>query len=199
MTKPDTQSAELFDEAQANAAMPSAVNEETNLDGKVQEAANGTAANAPLDLQTQLEAALAQNAVLQDLALRSKAEADNARRRAELDKANAHKYALENFAESLLPVKDTLELGLANTNQSEAALREGVEATLRLLSAAFEKHRLLEINPALGTKFDPTYHNGISMIPSEHPPQTVAMVMQKGYQVADRVLRSALVAVSSGN
>ncbi len=151
------------------------------------------------DLQAQLDAALAQNAVLQDLALRSKAEAENARRRAEVEKANAHKYALENFAESLLPVKDTLELGLANTTQTEAALREGVEATLKLLAGAFEKHKLLEINPAAGTKFDPTYHNGISMMPSEHPAQTVVLVMQKGYQVADRVLRPALVAVSSGS
>lgn len=150
------------------------------------------------DLQMQLDAALAQNAVLQDLALRSKAEAENARRRAEVEKMNAHKYALENFAESLLPVKDTLELGLANTTQTEAALREGVEATLKLLASAFEKHKLLEINPEAGTKFDPTFHNGISMMPSEHPAQTVAMVMQKGYQVADRVLRPALVAVSSG-
>lgn len=157
-----------------------------------------TQAAALPDLQTQLDAALAQNAVLQDLALRAKADAENVRRRAEVEKTNAHKYALENFAESLLPVKDTLELGLANTTQTEAALREGVEATLRLLSAAFEKHKLLEINPAAGTKFDPTYHNGISMMASEHPAQTVAAVMQKGYQVADRVLRPALVAVSSG-
>lgn len=162
------------------------------------EADSPDAAPAVLDLQAQLDAALAQNAVLQDLALRAKADAENARRRAEVEKANAHKYALENFAESLLPVKDTLELGLANTTQTEAALREGVEATLKLLSSAFEKHKLLEINPAAGTKFDPTFHNGISMMPSEHPAQTVAMVMQKGYQVADRVLRPALVAVSSG-
>jgi molecular chaperone GrpE len=150
------------------------------------------------DLQTQLDAALAQNTTLQDLALRAKAEAENARRRAAEDVSKAHKYALENFAESLLPVRDTLELGLANTTQTEAALREGVEATLRLLVSAFEKHRLLAIDPAAGTKFDPTYHNGVSMMASEHPSQTIALVMQKGYQIGDRVMRPALVAVSSG-
>jgi molecular chaperone GrpE len=151
-----------------------------------------------LDLQAQLDAALAQNITLQDLALRAKAEAENVRRRAAEDISKAHKYALENFAESLLPVRDTLELGLANTTQTEAALREGVEATLRLLVSAFEKHKLLAIEPAPGTKFDPSFHNGVSMMPSEHPAQTVAVVMQKGYQIGDRVMRPALVAVSSG-
>jgi molecular chaperone GrpE len=150
------------------------------------------------DLQAQLDAALAQNATLQDLALRAKAEADNTRRRAQEDVSKAHKYALENFAESLLPVRDTLELGLANTTQTEAALREGVEATLRLLVSAFEKHKLLAIEPEPGSKFDPSFHNGVSMMASEHPAQTVALVMQKGYQIGDRVMRPALVAVSSG-
>jgi molecular chaperone GrpE len=150
------------------------------------------------DLQAQLDATLAQNITLQDLVLRAKAEADNTRRRAAEDVSKAHKYALENFAESLLPVRDTLELGLANTTQSEAALREGVEATLRLLVSAFDKHKLLAIDPVAGTKFDPTYHNGVSMMPSEHPAQTIAVVMQKGYQIGDRVMRPALVAVSSG-
>ncbi len=162
-----------------------------------QSTAEPASAPAP-DLQAQLDAALAQNTVLQDLALRAKAEAENARRRAAEDISKAHKYALENFAESLLPVRDTLELGLSNTTQTEAALREGVEATLKLLISAFEKHKLLAIDPAAGTKFDPTYHNGVSMMPSEHPAQTIALVMQKGYQIGDRVMRPALVAVSSG-
>jgi molecular chaperone GrpE len=152
-----------------------------------------------LDLQAQLDAALAQNITLQDLALRAQAEVNNMRRRAAEDVSKAHKYALENFADSLLPVRDTLELGLANTTQSEAALREGVEATLRLLVSAFEKHKLLAIDPVPGAKFDPTFHNGVSMMPSEHPAQTIAVVMQKGYQIGDRVMRPALVAVSSGN
>ena len=162
--------------------------------------ASETAPQAPAapDLQAQLDAALAQNITLHDLALRAKAEAENTRRRAQDDVSKAHKYALENFAESLLPVRDTLELGLSNTTQTEAALREGVEATLRLLVTAFEKHKLLAIDPAAGTKFDPTYHNGVSMMSSEHPAQTVALVMQKGYQIGDRVMRPALVAVSSG-
>jgi molecular chaperone GrpE len=152
-----------------------------------------------LDLQAQLEAALAKNMTLEDLLLRAQAEVNNIRRRAAEDVSKAHKYALENFAESLLPVRDTLELGLANTTQSEAALREGVEATLRLLVSAFEKHKLLAIDPVPGSKFDPTFHNGVSMVASEHPAQTIAVVMQKGYQINDRVMRPALVAVSSGN
>lgn len=176
---------------------------ELNLnDEPVVETAETTGASEPAsavaDLQIQLDVALAQNATLQDLALRAKAEAENARRRAAEDITKAHKYALENFAESLLPVRDTLELGLANTTQTETALREGVEATLRLLVSAFEKHKLLAIDPPAGTKFDPTYHNGVSMMPSEHPVQTIAVVMQKGYQIGDRVMRPALVAVSSG-
>jgi molecular chaperone GrpE len=180
MTQKDSQTPDLLDELVVDASDP---------------------APAPVvepDLQSQLDAALAQNATLQDLALRAKAEADNARRRAQEDVSKAHKYALENFAESLLPVRDTLELGLSNTTQTEAALREGVAATLKLLVNAFEKHKLLTIDPAAGTKFDPTFHNGVSMMPSEHPAQTIALVMQKGYQIGDRVMRPALVAVSSG-
>ena len=167
-------------------------------------AAENAAADAPetaidtIDTQAQLDNALAEVAALKDQVLRARADTENARRRGVDDVAKAHKYALEGFAESLLPVKDTLELGLASTTQTEAALREGVEATLRLLATAFEKHKLLDINPAPGAKFDPTFHNGISMMPSVHPAQTVALVMQKGYQIADRVLRPALVAVSSG-
>ncbi len=175
------------------------LNDEPVIDAASAASASASAtAPAEPDLQAQLDAALAQNTTLQDLALRAKAEAENARRRAAEDVSKAHKYALENFAESLLPVRDTLELGLANTTQTEAALREGVEATLRLLVSAFEKHKLLAIDPAAGTKFDPTFHNGVSMMPSEHPAQTIAVVMQKGYQIGDRVMRPALVAVSSG-
>jgi molecular chaperone GrpE len=181
MTQADTQTNDLLSE----------------LEAKTAPLAESVDAVIP-DLQAQLDAALAQNITLQDLALRAKAEAENARRRAAEDVTKAHKYALENFAESLLPVRDTLELGLANTSQTEAALREGVDATLRLLVSAFEKHKLLAIDPAPGTKFDPTFHNGVSMMASEHPAQTIAVVMQKGYQIGDRVMRPALVAVSSG-
>ena len=161
-------------------------------------AAENTIDDAGQNLQAELDSAQSELALLKDQLLRARADTENARRRGIDDVAKAHKFAVDSFAESLLPVKDTLELGLANTSQTEAALREGVAATLRLLTTAFEKHKLLEINPAAGDKFDPTYHNGISMMPSPHPAQTVAMVMQKGYVLSDRVLRSALVAVSSG-
>lgn len=198
MTQTNNPNTSSTDNAANDASHGHAINLDTQASQAGQTAGAAPAQPAAADLQTQLDAALAQNATLQDLALRAKAEADNARRRALDDVSKAHKYALENFAESLLPVRDTLELGLANTTQSEAALREGVEATLKLLVTAFEKHKLLAIDPAPGAKFDPTYHNGVSMMPSEHPAQTIAVVMQKGYQIGDRVMRPALVAVSAG-
>lgn len=168
-----------------------------DLDAAAAEARVDDEIAAP-DIAAELAQAQTELAALKDQLLRAKADTENARRRGMDDVSKAHKFAVESFAESLLPVKDTLELGLANTAQTEAALREGVAATLRLLVTAFEKHKLLDINPAPGDKFDPTYHNGISLMPTEHPAQTIAMVMQKGYVLSDRVLRSALVAVSSG-
>jgi len=130
-----------------------------------------------------------------DAWLRAKAEADNARKRAQIDLANAHKYATESLAGELLPVKDSLEAALAADSASLEALRSGVELTLKQLSAAFEKANLSEINP-LGEKFDPHYHQAISMLPSEKEPSTVINVLQKGYRLHDRVIRPALVTVA---
>ena len=130
-----------------------------------------------------------------DAWLRAKAEADNVRKRAQLDIANAHKYATENFAADLLPVKDSLEATLAAENAALEALKSGVELTLKQLTTVFEKANLKEVNPA-GEKFDPHRHQAISMLPSDKEPNTVINVLQKGYLLHDRVIRPALVTVA---
>ena len=130
-----------------------------------------------------------------DAWLRAKAEADNVRKRAQVDIANAHKYATENFASDLLPVKDSLEATLAAENATLEALKSGVELTLKQLATVFEKANLKEVNPA-GEKFDPHRHQAISMLPSDKEPNTVINVLQKGYLLHDRVIRPALVTVA---
>lgn len=139
----------------------------------------------------------AQNLDLADQFLRAKAEAENARRRADEEIGKARKFAVEAFAESLLPVTDSLEAGLGVQNATPEQLREGAEATLKQLKSALERHKVIEINPAAGTKFDPHQHQAISMVPSEQEANTVVGVLQKGYLIADRVLRPALVTVAA--
>lgn len=130
--------------------------------------------------------------------LRARAELENLRKRAQLDVAAAHKFAIESFAESLLPVRDSLEMALKTETPSIENLLEGVTATLRLMASAFEKHKLLEIDP-VGERFDPNRHQAISMIPTaDVPANHVASVLQKGYMINDRVLRPALVTVRGG-
>jgi molecular chaperone GrpE len=133
---------------------------------------------------------------LQDAFLRAKADAENIRRRAQEDISKAHKFAIESFAESMIPVKDSLEMALKIETVSVEALKEGTEVTLRQLANAFEKNRLLEINPAKGDKLDPAKHQAVSMVPADQEPNTVVDVLQKGYTIADRLLRPALVTVA---
>ncbi|MFM7484876.1 MAG: nucleotide exchange factor GrpE [Burkholderiaceae bacterium] len=135
-------------------------------------------------------------AEMQDAFLRAKAEADNTRRRAQEDIAKAHKFAVESFAESLLPVKDSLEMALKVETPSIDSLKEGVDMTLKQLTAAFDKHRLIEVNPQPGDKLDPMKHQAISMVPAQQEANTIVSVLQKGYMIADRLLRPALVTVS---
>ena len=130
-----------------------------------------------------------------DAWLRAKAEGENIRRRAQDDIAKAGKFAAEKFAGELLAVKDSLEAALANQNQDTAALRAGVELTLRQLIAAFEKSNVAEINP-LDEKFDPHRHQAISQLEADGEPNRVINVLQKGYALHDRILRPALVVVS---
>lgn len=133
----------------------------------------------------------------QDAWLRAKAEGENIRRRAQEDIIKASKFAVEKFADALLPVKDSLEAALANENQTAEALKSGVELTLRQLTSAFEKSNLAEINP-VGEKFDPHRHQAISQVEATDgaEPNTVLSVLQKGYVLHDRVVRPALVVVS---
>lgn len=128
--------------------------------------------------------------------LRAKAETENVRRRAAEDVTKARKFAIESFAEHLLPVLDSLEAALGDTSGDATKLREGVELTLRQLSSAMEKGRVMAVNP-VGEKFDPHRHQAISMVPAEREPNTVVSVLQKGYVIADRVLRPALVTVAA--
>ncbi len=139
----------------------------------------------------------AKSAELADQFLRAKADAENARRRAEDDVSKARKFAVENFAESLLPVADSLEAGLAIADATVEQINEGAQATLRQLTAALERNKVIAINPAAGTKFDPHHHQAISVVPAEQEANTVVGVLQKGYLIADRVLRPALVTVSA--
>lgn len=135
---------------------------------------------------------------LQDAFMRAKAEGENIRRRAQEDISKAHKFAIESFAESLVPVKDSLEMGLKIETQTVESIKEGVEMTLKQLNAAFEKNRLLEVNPQQGEKLDPTKHQAVSMVPAEQEANTIVTVLQKGYMIADRLLRPALVTVAQG-
>ncbi len=139
----------------------------------------------------------AKHAEMADAFLRSKAEAENTRRRAEEEVSKARKYAVESFADSMLPVKDSLEAAIAIPSATNEQLLEGVHATLRQLTAALERNKVLEISPAVGEKFDPHRHQAISVVPADQEPNTVVMVLQKGYAITDRVLRPALVTVTA--
>lgn len=141
-----------------------------------------------------LEARLAS---MSDAYLRAKAEAENIRRRSEEEAGKARKFAIEGFAESLLPVRDSLEAALALPNASNEQLLEGVNATLRQLTQALERNKVLPIAPPAGTRFDPHQHQAISVVPAEQEANTVVAVLQKGYLIAERVLRPALVTVAA--
>ncbi len=161
-------------------------------------AANAADAVAQLDhTLAELDGLKKKMAELQDQALRAQAEAQNARRRADDEVAKIRKFAIESFAESLLPVLDSLEAGLKVDSASAEQLREGTEATLRQLLAALERNKVVEVNPAAGDRFDPANQQAISMVPAEQEAGTVVSVLQKGYTIAERVLRPALVTVAA--
>ena len=157
---------------------------------------------AGVDLVAELAAALARADDFYDQFVRARADIENIRRRAQDDIAKAHKFAVEGFAESLLPVRDSLEMALAVNAPTLDSLREGVTATLRQLATAFERNRIVELNP-VGERFDPNRHQAISTVPAagtQPPvaPNHVVSVLQKGYLISDRVLRPALVVVAQG-
>ncbi|MEI7443916.1 MAG: nucleotide exchange factor GrpE [Burkholderiales bacterium] len=174
---------------------------DTGMPGSAHEAATAEAAGGPLDAdeRARLVDAEARATEYMDMALRARAEMDNLRKRSQIELAAAHKYAIEAFAESLLPVRDSLEMALKVETPTVEALREGVEATLRQIVVAFDKHKLQVIDPA-GEKFDPNRHQAISMVPAgDVPANHVVSVLQKGYLINDRVLRPALVTVRAAS
>jgi molecular chaperone GrpE len=152
--------------------------------------------------QADLAALQAKNAELAEQFLRAQADVQNTRRRAEDEISKARKFAVESFAESMLAVLDSLEAGLAHKDATPEQIREGAEATLRQLKSTLERNKVVEINPAAGDKFDPHRHQAISVVPlpadSPQEANTVVTVLQKGYLIADRILRPALVTVAGG-
>jgi molecular chaperone GrpE len=175
-------------------------------DGSAQSRGGSSQSAAPgatPDPQAELQAARSKAAENYEQYLRARAELENVRRRAQEEIAKTQKYAIEAFAESLVPVADSLERSLESDAVDPARLREGVQITLRQLRAAFERARLTEINP-VGEKFDPHRHQAISTVPvGQGPgalgPNHVVQVLQKGWMIADRVLRPALVIVTQGS
>jgi molecular chaperone GrpE len=148
-------------------------------------------------LEALLKAAELQAAEHHDAWLRAKAETENMRRRAAEDVDKARKFAVENFASELMAVKDSLEAALAVESPSVENLKDGVELTLKQLTAAFGKFNLVDIAP-LGEKFDPHQHQAIQVVESDQPANTVVTVLQKGYRLSERTLRPALVMVAKG-
>jgi molecular chaperone GrpE len=153
---------------------------------------------APENWEQQLAETEAKVAQYHEELLRARAEVENVRRRSQEEIAKARKFGTESFAESLIPVKDSLEAALGLTDQTAQSWKEGVEATLRQLNTAFERNLMKEIAPVAGDRFDPHQHQAISSVPSDQPQGAVVQLLQKGYLIADRVLRPALVMVSAG-
>ena len=164
---------------------------------EVEAALAANAADELNRLQTELAELKAKSADLADQFLRAKAEAENARRRAEEEVSKARKFGIESFAESLLPVCDSLDAALALESATAEQLREGSDATLRQLVSALELNKVVVIAPAVGEKFNPHQHQAISMVPAEQEANSVVSVLQKGYLIAERVLRPALVTVAA--
>ncbi len=148
-------------------------------------------------LEESLKAAELQAAEHHDAWLRAKAETENMRRRAAEDVDKARRFAVENFAGELLAVKDSLEAALAAESPSVDNMKNGVELTLKQLTAVFAKFSLVDVDP-LGEKFDPHLHQAIQAVDSDQPANTVVTVLQKGYRLHDRTLRPALVMVAKG-
>ncbi len=147
--------------------------------------------------EAQIAALEARLGEMSDAYLRAKAETENVRRRAEEDMSKARKFAVEGFAEALLPVMDSMSAAIATPDAKVETVLEGVHATMRQLASALERNKVLEINPAAGAKFDPHQHQAISVVPADQDPNTVVMVLQKGYSIAERTLRPALVTVAA--
>jgi molecular chaperone GrpE len=195
MNEPDRIEPTLDPEAPAGA--PAAASDSI-LQAAPESTAPQAAANDGNELAAQLAELQAQNKDLAEKYLRAQADMQNTRRRADDEMAKARKFAVESFAEAMLPVVDSLEAGLAHEGGTAQQVREGAEITLRQLKAALERNKVIEINPQAGAKFDPHQHQAISVVPgTSQEPNTVVSVLQKGYLIAERVLRPALVTVAA--
>jgi molecular chaperone GrpE len=172
-----------------------------NMQNAPEQAPEAEVSAAAPSLEQQLAELQAKHTEVSDAYLRAKAEAENTRRRADEEISKARKFAVESFAESLLPVRDSLEAALAShaakPDTPVETVLEGVTATLRQLAVALERNKVMEINPTAGAKFDPHHHQAISVVPAEQDANTVVGVLQKGYSIAERVLRPALVTVAA--
>jgi molecular chaperone GrpE len=186
------------DEAQARDDVAEPANEESGTDAVAQSEAQD--AESPEEqLQAQIAGLQAKADDHWDRLLRTQAEMENLRKRSQRDVENAHKFALEGFASELLGVRDSLEMGLSAASREDGgvtSIREGIELTLKLLTQAMDKNNVIEINP-LGEKFDPEHHQAMNMLEDQNAaPNTVVMVIQKGYLLNGRLLRPALVSVA---
>lgn len=133
---------------------------------------------------------------MKDMWLRARADAENQRRRSFDDMSKARKFALESFAEALLPVKDSLEMALKTESPTVDSFKEGVEITLKQLTDVLKRNQITEVLPGVGDALDPKHHQAIATVVSEQAANTVVSVMQTGYMIADRLLRPAMVTVS---
>ncbi|WP_166263243.1 nucleotide exchange factor GrpE [Marinobacter caseinilyticus] len=181
-------------------------NRNEHVEGELNEAGTETPSEAPEeaaeDQGGELDALREQAQGFQEQMLRSQAEMQNVRRRAEIDVQKAHKFALEKFVKELLPVADSLEKAVENTEGKDAGsdlvatIREGAEMTLNLFMNSLKKFNVEQLNP-LGEPFDPQLHEAMSMVPSpDAEPNSVVAVVQKGYTLNDRLVRPAMVVVA---
>jgi molecular chaperone GrpE len=173
------------------------VNEPSTQDVLAAAQAANAGAETPEEPVVTIESLQAQLNEANDSFLRAKADVENARRRADEEVQKARKFAVEGFAEGLLPVIDSLEAALMVEQATLEQMREGVEATQKQLLSALERNKVTQINPNSGEKFNPHQHQAISVVPAGQAPNTVVTVLQKGYLIADRVLRPALVTVTA--
>jgi molecular chaperone GrpE len=186
---------------QQDAAAESTVDEQQGAAAQESESEKTAEAGSAEALQAEIEALKQELSDTKDQALRTAAEAQNIRRRAEIDADNARKFAVERFARDLLPVVDNLERALENvpgeqTDEAVKAVLEGIELTYRSFADMLEKHNLKAINPE-GEPFDPQLHEAMSMVEAPGAePNSVIQVVQKGYTLNDRLLRAAMVVVS---
>lgn len=177
--------------------------EQTTVDitdeaGEVEQTHEGLTEDHVPDLQVKLEEALAKSDEYYDQVLRTKAELDNVRKRSQREVESAHKYAIEKFINELLPVIDSMELGqqAADTATEIEQIKEGVDMTLNMFSSLLEKFDIEKINPE-GDNFDPEFHQAMSLQETaDAAPNSVIAVMQKGYSIAGRLLRPAMVVVA---